>query len=367
MDNCNRPGILGDGAASRMLKDGNRNVPQVAEALTIWKTDWKKKPVWVISGFDDNGIMYGLLDVADRIGWSTNRRSPMSEVKEITEQPDVCERGVSMYTMNRTYWESRLFDETYWTRYLDLLAKDRYNSLVIIFGYENGGFMAPCYPYFFDVEGFPEVQMVGLSREQQQRNLAAFNHLIKMAHERGIKVTAGIRDHIYRGGVQAGGIAGLEKAPDQPVPGLVWGVTNKNLYPYTKAALAKFVKVVTDLDGILFFMNNETGLRNEELLEFASDFFRMIKETAPKISLYIHSKGLTDPIIQRAIDVGVNFRISPKYWMEQMGMPFHPTQINPSGPVNRRHILFRYASLSPRIQNVLEIMEWRNNPNTFMG
>ena len=57
--------------------------------------------------------------------------------------------------MNRAYWESRFYDEDYWARYLDLLAQNRFNSLVVIFGYENGGFLAPCYPYFFDVEGFP--------------------------------------------------------------------------------------------------------------------------------------------------------------------------------------------------------------------
>jgi hypothetical protein len=327
----------GEGAASQMLKAGNRNVPGVPEALTIWKTGWKKKPAWVISGFDDQGLMYGLLDIADRIGWSTSRKSLMSEVKEITEQPNVSNRAVSIYTMNRTYWESRFYDEAYWTRYLDMLAKDRFNSLVIIFGYENGGFMAPCYPYFFDVEEFSEIRMVGLTQEQQKRNLSCFNQLIKMAHERGIKITAGIKDHLYRGGVQAGGIAGMNNPPDQPLPGLVWGITNKNLIAYTEAALAKFVKVVPDLDGILFFINNETGLKDAQLLEFATDFFRMLKETAPKLSLYIHSKGLTDAMIQSAVDIGVNFKISPKYWMEQMGMPFHPTHINVENQFDRRH------------------------------
>jgi hypothetical protein len=89
-----------EGVASQMLNAGNRKVPDVPEALTIWKTEWQKKPVWVISGADDRGLMYGLLDVADRIGWSTDSNSPMSEVEEITEQPYHSERGLSMYTMN---------------------------------------------------------------------------------------------------------------------------------------------------------------------------------------------------------------------------------------------------------------------------
>ena len=108
--------------------------------------------------------------------------------------------------MNRAYWESRFYDEVYWSRYLDLLAQNRFNSLVVIFGYENGGFLAPPYPYFFDVEGFPDVRMVGLTAEGQKRNLDALNRLIRMAHARGLRVTLGLWDHIYRGGVQAGGM-----------------------------------------------------------------------------------------------------------------------------------------------------------------
>lgn len=327
----------GEGEAAGILNSGNRIVPEVSEALTIWKTKRQNKIIWVISGFDDKGLMYGLLDVAIRIGWSADSKNPMSEVKEITEKPDVKERAVSIYTMNRTYWESRLYDEAYWTRYLDMLAQDRFNSIVVIFGYENGGFMAPCYPYFFDVEGFPDIRMVGLTSEQQQKNLSAFKKLIKMAHDRGISFTVGIKDHIYRGGVQGGGIPGIKNAPDQPIPGLVWGINNDNLISYTKAALTKFIKLFPDINGILFFINDETGLKKGELLGFATDFFQMIKEMTPKLNLYIHSKGLTDPMIQSAVDVKVNFLISPKYWMEQMGLPYHPTHINRENQFDRRH------------------------------
>ena len=99
---------------------------------------------------------------------------------------------------------SLLYDEAYWTKHLDVLAQNRFNSLVVIFGYENGGFLAPCYLYFFDVDGFPDVRMVGITPEQQQRNLAALNRLIQMAHDRGLNFTVGIWDHIYRGEAHRG-------------------------------------------------------------------------------------------------------------------------------------------------------------------
>ena len=326
----------GEGEAAHILKTENHQVPLVSEALTIMKTKRQDRHVWLISGFDDRGLMYGLLDVAIRIGWCTDIKNPMSEVKEITEKPDVSERAVSFYTMNRAYWESRFYDEAYWARYLDLLAQNRFNSIVVIFGYENGGFLAPCYPYFFDVEGFPDIRMVGITPQEQQRNLNALNNLIKMAHNRGIRFTVGIWDHIYRGGVQGGGIPGTKETPDKPVPGLVWGVTGDNLISYTKTALAKFVKLVPDLDAIQFRMHNESGLKREEQEGFWSDVFRMMKKMVPDLRLDLRAKELPESVIQSALDIGIKFRITTKYWMEQMGMPFHPTQINPEKSP-RRH------------------------------
>ena len=326
----------GEGEAAKMLKAGNHAVPETPEALTTWKTMRQNKPVWVISGFDDCGLMYGLLEVATQIGWSADKKNPMSEVREITEKPDVPERAISFYTMNRAYWESRFYDEAYWSRYLDLLAQNRFNSMVVIFGYENGGFLAPCYPYFFDTEGFSDVRMVGITAQEHQRNLAALNNLIKMAHERGIRFSVGIWDHIYRGGVQGGGIPGTKNSPDKPVPGLVWGVTGENLIAYTKTALAKFVKLFPDLDGIQFRMHNESGLKKEEQGAFWSDVFKMMKRTSPNLRLDLRAKELPEEVVQSALDEGIKFRITTKFWMEQMGMPYHPTQINPEKSA-RRH------------------------------
>src|SRR5207248_4048583 len=111
---------------------------------------------------------------ADRVQWSGSSSDPFQYVREVSETPFLAERGISMYTMHRAWFESRLYDEAYWRRYFDLLAADRINSFVVIFGYENGGFMAPLYPYFFNVPQFPAVELVGITSEQQARNTAAF-------------------------------------------------------------------------------------------------------------------------------------------------------------------------------------------------
>jgi hypothetical protein len=225
-------------------------LPQGPQALVIRRATHQGKPALILCGSDAPGLMYAALDAADRISWAADSRNPFSEVRDTSESPYILERGVSMYTMQRAYFESRLYDENHWKRYFDLLARSRINTFTIIFGYENGGFMAPLYPYFFDVAEHPEVRLVGITRDRQERNVAAFGSLMRIAKERGIGVIAAIWDHIYRGGVQGGGIAGASDTVGKEVPGLVAGLTAENLAPYTKAALRRFLEVGVEVDGI---------------------------------------------------------------------------------------------------------------------
>lgn len=324
-----------DNIASLQESNKNHKVPQKPEAITIWKTRFHNKSVLVINGFDDRGVMYGLLDVANRITWA-DKQNPLSKVREITEKPAVAERAVSVYTMNRSYWESRFYDEVYWTRYFDMLASDRFNMFTIICGYENGGFLAPPYPYFFDVDEYPGIKMKSLTQQDKEKNLAALNRIIQMAHDRGIGVTVGIWDHIYRGGIQAGNLTG-KNANDIMQYEFVTGINADNLMPYTKAALDKFIKLVPALDAIQFRMHDESGLKKNEQGPFWKGLFESIKQNHPKMRLVLRAKGLPDETIQDAVNSGVNFNIATKFWMEQSALPYSPTHVNLQDQKNRRH------------------------------
>ena len=331
-------GTSADCEAARVLEEAGRALPSDPEALVIRRIQpHKGRPGLVLYGSDARGLMYAALDVAERVRWSATGGDPFQNVREADEKPYLQERGISMYTMHRAYFESRLFDERYWQKYFDLLASSRINNFVVIFGYENGGFMAPPYPYFFDVDEFPDVKFVGLSRDQQARNRAAFKKMMQLAHDRGISVTAGIWDHIYRGGVQTGGIPGAPKAPDPNVPGLVWGVTADNLSAYTKAALRRFLQVFPEVDAIQFRMHEESGLRTDEKVSFWHEVFSLIKQAKPDMRLDLRAKDLPDEVIDDALKQGLAARVSTKFWMEQMGLPFHPTHVNRQNQKDRRH------------------------------
>ena len=325
------------GRAGELLEVLGVSRPEKAEGLVIRRTRFHGKPALILFGADARGLMYAALDTADRIGWAAGAADPFLHVQDADEAPYIGERAVSIYTMHRRHFESRLYDETYWRRYFDALARSRINSFVVIFGYENGGFLAPAYPYFFNTPEFPEIRLVGITPQQQSRNTAAFRRMVEIAHERGVDFSVAIWDHIYRGGVQGGGIQGASELAGKEVLGLVSGVTADNLSSYTKASLRRFLETFPELDGLQFRMHGESGLKREEMPAFWHEIFAMIRNFKPEMRVDIRAKELPDSIIEDALDQGLRFRVATKYWMEQMGLPFHPTRVNEQNQHDRRH------------------------------
>jgi len=258
----------GPGAAAAALAEMKAPAPSGAEALAVRTgARYRGKPAILLTGFDGTGLMYAALDLADRVGWAGNGGDPFRFARDVNEKPYLKERGVVMFTMNRAYFESRLFDRQFWVRYFDMLAADRFNRVVLVFGYEDGGYMAPLYPYFFDVDGFPDVRVVGLTPEQQARNLKALKTMLRLAAERGIHVKPGIWEHIYRAGGQAGANPWASNGT-KPAPGLVWGLNSGNLVPYTVAALKKFYETFPEFTETQFRMHEESGLVRSEIAPF---------------------------------------------------------------------------------------------------
>ena len=80
--------------------------PEGSEALTVRTgAKYQNKPAIVLAGSDDTGLMYGALDVADRMSWSDGDANPFQYVGDISETPFLRERGVVMFAMNRAYFE----------------------------------------------------------------------------------------------------------------------------------------------------------------------------------------------------------------------------------------------------------------------
>jgi hypothetical protein len=322
----------GSGPAADRLKASGVAVPSAPESLVIHWAEWKNKPLLLLSGSDDRGLMYSLLEVADRIGWARDSGKPLSEVHNIQESPTVTDRGVTIFTMQQAQFETRLHDENYWTKYFDTLARDRFNKFQVLFAYEMDGYMCPAYPYFVDTPGFPEVKVEGLSKEQQQRNTSDLHRLIRMAHDRGIRVTLGFWCHYYKTSTS------FRKANlDLPDTGKVVGLSLTNLIPYTRAALETMLRAFPEVDRVQFLMNPESGLQTKDAESFWTSVYQGMKEAAPNLQYEVRAKGVSDDLIAQGRQLGLNIRLNTKYWAEQVGLPYHPTHIQELNQFERRH------------------------------
>lgn len=328
-------GVAAPGSAVSSALTGQG--PAGAESLAIRTgVRYQGKRALVLSGGDGTGVMYAALDTAQRVQWAGPREDPFRYVKDVDERPFLRDRGVVMFTMNRAYFESRLHDPRYWQKYFDMLAEDRINTVVLTFGYEDGGYMAPFYPYFFDVPGYPDVKVVGLTPQQQKRNFDSLRTMVRLAGERGIRIKPGIWDHIYRGGGQAGKIAWASDG-SRPTPGLVWGVTTENVTAYTIAALDRFYTLFPEIKQTQFRVHNESGLRDSEIGPFWHDVFHYFATRRKDVELELRAKGLDKAFVRDALAQGVSMHLDTKIWMEQMGLPYHPTHINIEDQNNTRH------------------------------
>jgi hypothetical protein len=318
-------------AAAAVITSLGLTAPSSPESLLIRNTTWKGKPLVLVSGADERGLTYALLDVADRVGWASDAGAPFSQVRDAAEAPAVADRGMTIFTMQQAQFENRLHNPDYWARYFDTLVENRFNTFQVLFAYDMDGYMCPAYPYFVDVEQYPDVAVTGLSKEQQQRNQADLKRLIRMAHQRGLSVTIGLWCHIYSR-------SGSSKAIDRvPVKGKVWGLTEENLIPYTKVAMAKFLQTFPEIDNMMYLMHGESGLKAEEMKAFWSAVFPVMKQYGPQITYELRAKGVPDDLVHIGLDLGLKVRVNTKYWEEHVGLPFHPTRIQKTNQFERRH------------------------------
>ncbi len=322
---------LNSSSVANRLQSLGISIPAKPESLVIHKTAISGKQTVLLAGSDDRGLMYALLELADRIGWAKSNATLLSDVHDAVESPDVADRGVTIFTMQKHQYEDRLHDANYWMKYFDMLADDRFNTFEVLFAYEANGYNCPVYPYYMDVPGFPDVRVSSLSKEEQQRNRNDLHRLVRLAHERGIRVEFGIWCHYNR-------FTPTFQLFDhsKETPFTVTGLSEKNLVPYTLTAIKQFLREFHEIDAVQLLMMDESGLKTEDMKEFWKNIFPALKEAAPNLQYELRAKGVSDDLIKQGLDLGLKIRVNTKFWEEQVGPPFFQTHVQELDQFNRR-------------------------------
>ena len=316
---------------ARRLHSLGINIAEKPESLVIHKVIANGRQALMLGGRDDRGLMYALLEVADRIGWTKDRNALLSEVRDTVESPDVADRGLTIFTMQKHQYEDRLHDANYWVKYFDMLADDRYNTIEVKFAYEANGYNCPVYPYYIDVKGYPDVKVTGLSKEEQQQNLSDLHRLVRLAHERGIRVQFGIWCHYNR---FTPTFESFDHAKETPFT--VSGLNERNLIAYTLTAIKQFLREFNEIDSVQLLMMDESGLKTEDMKEFWKNIYPALKDAAPNLQYELRAKGVSDDLIKQGLDLGLKIRVNTKFWEEQVGPPFFQTHVQELDQFNRR-------------------------------
>jgi hypothetical protein len=111
--------------------------------------------------------------------------------------------------------------------------------------------------------------------------------------------------------------------------------------PYTVAALKKFYETFPEFTETQFRMHEESGLLKSEIELFWHDVFGFFRSSRPDIVLEFRAKGLPKSVVQDAQSQGLKIHLDT-IWMEQMGLPYHPTHMNRENQMDARE---SYADL----------------------
>jgi hypothetical protein len=217
--------------------------PQAQEAFLIRQVG----KTWVVAGSDPSGVLYGELELADRV----RSAHALPEGIDDMEHPALKLRGtcIGMQKQEITYDGAEydypyteenfpfFYDKEQWISYLDLLAEYRYNTLYLWNGHPFSSLLK--------LPHYPEAQELPI--EQLDRNIAMFKWLTAEAGRRGIWVLQGFYNiHLSHAFARAHHLPYHLSAPD-PVASA-----------YTRYAIAEFVRTYPNA-GLMMTLGEALG------------------------------------------------------------------------------------------------------------
>ncbi len=293
-----------------LVKSGIRIDPE-QEGVLYRRDDTDAGPVRVIAGTDERGLMYALLEMADRV--RAHGIQELEEMRDLVEFPDIRIRGVDRFVMGPMD-DGWYFSESFWNYYLSRLAHSRFNRLVLILGFDTP-YYSPPYPFLMGVTGYPEVQVVGIDHRGRSRNLSQLKCIGQLCHSYGLEFILGTWQQIP-----------WTKNQERIVEGLPQG--EAELARYCSQGLKDLLGACPEIDGIHFRVNHEAGVGSQKTNEsFWKECITAVAAVGRRLKLDLRAKGLTDDMIQFAINTGLEVTVPTKYWCEHTGLPYHLTQM----------------------------------------
>src|SRR5581483_4557853 len=96
--------------------------------------------------------------------------------------------------------------------------------------------------------------------------------------------------------------------------------------PYCRDSLAGLLRALPKVHGITLRIHGESGVA-EGSYDFWKTVFDGVRMAGRKTPMDLHAKGIDDRMIELALATGSPVSVSPKFWAEHLGMPYHQADI----------------------------------------
>ena len=306
--------------AQSVLRDSGVTIADVPEAVGLIRGSIGDRSVLLATGSDVRGLVYAVLELADRVEHAQNPIAELQRPDRIVEQPANRIRSIARLFTSEVEDKAWYYDKSFWEEYLSMLITQRINRFTMTFGL---GYNAPrgirdsyfyfTYPFLLAVPGY-NVKAVGLSDEERDRNLEMLRFIVDETTRRGLHFQLALWTHAYK----------FENSPD--VNYRIEGLTPENHAAYCRDALHKLLETVPKIDGVTFRCHSESGVPQGSY-EFWKTVFDGVARAGKKRPIDLHSKGIEYKLIDVALETGMPVGVGPKYWAEHQGLPYHQAAI----------------------------------------
>jgi hypothetical protein len=269
---------------------------------------------------DARGLVYALLELADRVRLSADPIAALAVPQPISEAPFNPVRSISRMFVSDVEDKPWFNDREMWPRYLTMLATQRFNrfSLALSIGYDflrevtDAYFLFP-YPFLLSVPGY-NVRATNLPDAERDHNLEMLKFISEQTVARGLDFQLGLWMH------------GYQWIASPKANHVIEGLTPETHGPYCRAALTALLKACPAISGVTFRIHGESGVA-EGSYSFWKTVFEGVRNCGRKVAIDMHSKGIDQNMIDVGLATGMPVTVSPKFWAEHTGMPYHQADI----------------------------------------
>ncbi len=310
-----------DAAIARdVLTRSGVRLEDTPEALALSQGEAGGKPVLLACGHDVRGLTYALLELADRVRHGNDARSALAMSKPLAQRPANGVRSVTRLFCSDVEDKPWYDDREMWPEYLGMLAAQRFNrfNLALGIGYDflrnvTDGYFLFAYPFLLAVPGY-DVRVPELPDAERDRNLQMLRFISEQTVARGLQFQLGIWMHGY-------------EWIDSPKPNYtIAGLTRETHGPYCRDAVRALLLACPAISGVTFRIHGESGVE-EGSYDFWRTVFEGVATCGRKVGIDMHAKGMDQTMLDLGVACGVPLTVSPKYWAEHMGMPYHQAEI----------------------------------------